>query len=152
MNAHDEFQTSDLLPLSDAQRSALEVRWYDGKMLRYVDLLTSFAARHRAEILRESGDARDSAALCEATQRYILHVGSVHMPSELTDQKIEMENECWYRGQEGRHDRADIMITWAHCHGRPWREWRLREYLFVVDRCAEKIVAELLPPAASAEG
>ncbi len=148
MSARHKFEPGDLPPLTDAQNFALELRWYEGKMFRYVDLLTGFAARHRNEILREAGDARDTDALCAATQRCILHAGSVHMPTELTDQKIEMENECWYRGQEGRHDRADIMITWAYLHGRPWREWRLREYFFVVDRCQDKIVAQLLPTAA----
>jgi hypothetical protein len=152
MNADHNSRTPELLPLTDAQRFALELRWYEGKMFRYVDLLTGFAARHRSEILCEAGEARDPAALCEATKRFILQVGYVHMPSELTDQKIEMANECWYRGQEGRHDRADIMITWAHSHGRTWREWRLREYLFVVDRCSDKIADTLLPSAASAEG
>jgi hypothetical protein len=73
------------------------------------------------------------------------------MPSELTDQKLEIENECWYRGQEGPHNRTDIQVNWAQRHGKDWREWRLREYLFVVDRCEDRIVAEFLRTAANGD-
>ena len=71
MSARNKFEPGDLPPLTDAQNFALELRWYEGKMFRYVDLLTGFAARHRNEILREAGDARDTDALCAATQRCI---------------------------------------------------------------------------------
>lgn len=147
MNPDDATDADEISRLTEAERAALEIRWYEGKMLHFVELLLAFVGRHRTEILHGAGGAVEPAALLMATKRFILLRGSVHMPSELTDQKLEMENECWYRGQEGQHDRTSIQVGWAQRHGKPWRQWRIREYLFVVDCCAERIVGILLGSA-----
>ena len=118
-------------------------------MLPFINLLAGFVERHREEIFREAGGATESTALREAIKRLVFRRGSVAMASENRDQKAEMEKECWYRGQEGAHNRSDVKLKWADNYGREWRQWRVREYLFVIDRCEERLVAHLLVPAGS---
>ena len=69
------------------------------------------------------------------------------MAGELKDQKREIENELWYRGEEGNGNRSGIQLEWTARHAAEWRRWRIKEYLFVADRCACEIAALLRAPA-----
>jgi len=129
--------------LTEAERFALELRWYEGRMLPYAEWLTAFVERHRDEILLAAGGANEPAALLTATKRLIAEFGSIHLAGELKDQKREIENELWYRGEKGECDRAGIQQDWTARHAAAWRRWRTQEYLFVADRCARQIVALL---------
>jgi len=135
--------------LTEAERFALELRWYEGRMLRYAEWLTAFADRHREEILMAAGAAADSAVLLAATKRLIAECGSMHLAGELKDQRREIENELWYRGERGEHDRAGIQQDWTARHAAAWRRWRIQEYLFIADRCACQVVALLQSPTIS---
>jgi hypothetical protein len=55
----------------------------------------------------------------------------------------EIHNEIWYRGQAGYYDRDGIQQEWTICHAHAWRRWRLKEYCFVADRCADRLGAFL---------
>ncbi len=147
MNPADDSHPHELPSLTDKERAQMEVYWYKEKMLPFIDLLAGFVERHRDEIFGEAGSSTDAAGLREALKRLVFRRGSVDMPSELRDQKAEMEKECWYRGQEGMHNRSDVKLKWADKYGREWRQWRVREYLFVIDRCEARLVAHLLVPA-----
>jgi hypothetical protein len=127
-----------------AELHALELRWYKGEMLPYAEWLFAFVARNRAAILREGGAPGDPAALLAATKQLIRESGSLHLASELRDQMREIHNEVWYRGERGEHDRSRIQQEWTSQHAAAWRRWRIKEYLFVVDHCGNRIVAKLL--------
>ena len=132
--------------LTEAERFALELRWYKGHMLPYAEWLMAFVERHRDEILLGAGGADDPAALLDATRRLIAQRGSIDMVAEVKDQRREIENELWYRGEKGEHNRAGIQQDWTMRHAAAWRRWRIQEYLFIADRCASEVVALLQAP------
>ena len=148
MNSADDSHPHELPPLDDKERAQMEVYWYEGKMLPFIDLLVGFVVGRRDEILLEARGSTDSAALREAIKRLVYRRGSVHMASENRDQKAEMEKECWYRGQRGAHDRSGVKVEWVDNYGKAWRRWRVREYLFVIDRSEDRLVAHLVVPSA----
>ena len=150
MSPDDDAATPDFDRLSEAEHFALELRWYEGRMLPYAEWLMDFVERHRREILLASRGSREPAVLLAATKSVIIHRGSMHMAGELKDQMREIENELWYRGEKGEQDRAGIKLEWTARHAAAWRRWRIKEYLFVADRCGNRIAARLL--AADAEG
>ena len=140
-----------LAPFSEAELTALELRWYSGQLLRHVEWLLGFADRHRTEILALAAESPDPAALLLATKQLIVQRGSVHLAGELKDQLREIENELWYRGKEGDFDRSRIQLDWTAAHAATWRRWRIREYIFVTGRCEARVLAILaLPPPPSA--
>lgn len=122
---------------------SLELRWYEGRMLPYVDWLLAFTRRHRREIRRAAGRNADPAALFAETRRQIVRRGSLQLAAEMNDQRREIENELWYRGERGEHDHATIKLEWCARHAAAWRRWRIHEYLFVADRCRSLIVEVL---------
>ncbi len=122
---------------------ALELRWYEGRMLIYVDQILNFVDLHRAEVEELAGGMKSPVLLLHCLKRLIAAKGSIHMQSELKDQVVELKNEIWYRGQKGDYDRARIQAEWALRHARAWRRWRIKEYCFVIDHCAERILEHL---------
>lgn len=143
MNPDSDPTGFDYEDLTEAERFALELRWYDGSMLPYFEWLMVLIAERRAEIVQRANGSSEPAALIAATKRVIAECGSLHMAAEMKAQREEIEKEVWCQGQKGWHDRAKIKQEWAQRYGAEWRRWRVREYLFVVDRCAERIVEVL---------
>src|SRR6267154_6384666 len=84
--------------LTEAERFGLELRWYEGRMLLYAEWLIAFVAQHRDEIVLATA-ANDPTALLAATKCLIAQRGSIHLAGELKDQRREIENELWYRGE-----------------------------------------------------
>jgi hypothetical protein len=152
MHPDNEATETDLEILSDTELFALELRWYEGRMLLYAEWLFAFVDRHRADISLLATGSREPVALVAATKRLIIQRGSLRMAAEMEDQIREIENELWYRGEKGEHDRAGIEAAWTLAHARAWRRWRICEYLFVVDRCASRIVGILESPAVDPTG
>jgi hypothetical protein len=74
----------------------------------------------------------------------IVQVGTVHAQSEMQDQIRAIRDEIWYRGERGDYDRERITQDWATQHANPWRRWRIKEYLYVADRCFNRIVDRFL--------
>lgn len=147
MNADSDASGLDFDGLTEAERFALELRWYDGSMLPYFEWLMELVEGRREEILVRASASLEEGALITATKQVIAECGSLHMAAEMKAQREEIEKELWCQGQKGRHDRAKIKQEWAQRYGAEWRRWRVREYLFVVDRCAERIVEVLRSPA-----
>ncbi len=147
MNADSANRSSDFKALTEGEQFALELRWYQERMLPYVDWLMALVERRRDEILALANGSREPAALLAATKSLIADCGTVHMAAELKDQMQEIERELWYRGEKGEHNRAGIKQEWTARHAASWRRWRVQEYLFVADRCAPRIVAVLQTPA-----
>jgi hypothetical protein len=147
---HDNAVADDRL--NDAERFALELRWYQGHMLPYAEWLTAFVERHRDEILRATNGSGEPTALLVATKRLIAQCGSIHLAGELQAQKREIENELWFRGEKGEYNRAGIQLEWAARHAPAWRRWRIQEYLFVADRYSSQVVALLRATPADRTG
>lgn len=145
MNPENAADAFDYTVLSEPERLALELRWYEGRMLPYAEWVLAFVERHRAELLAAANGSGDPGVLLAATKALIIERGSVHMAAELKDQMREIENELWYRGEKGEYDRAGIQADWTTRYAVAWRRWRIREYLFVTDRCAGRVVRVLQP-------
>lgn len=149
MNADSANRSSDFKALTEAEQFALELRWYQERMLPYVDWIMALVERRREEILALANGSHEPAALLAATKCLIADCGTMHMAAELKDQMQEIERELWYRGEKGEHNRAGIKQEWTTRHAASWRRWRVKEYLFVADRCASRIVAVLQAPASN---
>ncbi|MEN9662241.1 MAG: hypothetical protein RL324_1190 [Verrucomicrobiota bacterium] len=134
-------------PLTAEEHQALELRWYEGSMLPYVEWIHAFAEKHRAEILRIAGPGAPGDQLVAAVKQLIVQRGSMHMASELKDQMREMENELWYSGEKDECARAEIKQRWTVDHAAAWRRWRIQEYLFVVELCRDQLTTQLQGPA-----
>lgn len=129
---------------NDAEIAEMQRRWENGHLPHYVTVLLPFVERHRTDILCIAGGASDPGALLSGTKRLIMRWRVVHLCSEMKDQWHEMRNEIWIQGERGDYDVARIMHDWIAQHAANWRRWRVKEYLFVADRCASDIVALLL--------
>lgn len=105
--------------------------------------LVEFIERHRGEILALAGPTADAGAKLMTLKRQIVQQQSVCSQSEMMDQARAIHDEIWYRGERGEYDRRHIAHEWASRHAEAWRRWRLKEYLFVVDRCADRMLAHL---------
>ena len=101
--------------------------------------LIEFVSRHREEIKAMAGKNRIHNANIEATKQLIQHRGSIHLPSEMADQIKEINNEIWYRGEHGDYNRSKIQEEWAMRYASMWRNFRIKEILFVVEKKAPEI-------------
>lgn len=131
-------------PTDDTEREALETSWASGKLQQHGARLLAFVQRNRDAILRGAGERRDADALLSATKQLILAAGVVHPSSEMRDQVQAIADEIWIRGERGEYDRTHIAHEWTSLHAANWRRWRLKEYVFVADRCAADLVASIL--------
>ncbi len=141
MNEHS--QPPLLAPSCEAELRVLTARWEQGYYQPYEEKLALFVERHRDEILQLAHETSPSLSLPIAVKCMIGQRGSVDMPSELRDQLGEIHKDIWYHGESGDYDRARIKQDWAIRHAKAWRNWRLKEYAYVVDHCAERLVALL---------
>lgn len=133
--------------LTPEEQQALEIRWYEGRMLAYVEWIHAFAEKHRGEILRIAGPDPSADQLIAAVKQMIIQRGSMHMAAELKDQMREMEKELWYSGEQDERARREIKQRWTARHAAAWRRWRIKEYLFVVGLCREQLATQLRSPA-----
>lgn len=131
----------DARTAAEKETLALECSWYEGRLLSHVDRLLSFVKANRQKLLEQAGGSVDEQALLNAVKALIRQTGSVDLSAELKDQVKEIHSEIWIRGEKGDYDRRRIQREWTAAHAAAWREWRIKEYLFVADRCAGQIAA-----------
>jgi hypothetical protein len=105
--------------------------------------LLEFVTRHRQEIQSIARKTRADQNVIEATKQLIQHRGSIHLPSEMADQIKEINNEIWYRGEHGDYNRSKIQEEWAMKYASMWRNFRIKEIMYVVDQKAPEILAIL---------
>jgi hypothetical protein len=142
MNENDDF--AEYEAANDAERSTLELHWVEGRLQRHIELILAFLDRQREDILRLTGGSPEPAELLRTTKRMIIQAGTVHAQAEMQAQTRAIHDEIWYRGEKGDYDRARIAQDWTSRHAAAWRHWRIKEYLFVADRCVTPIVHRLL--------
>lgn len=131
---------ADLPPLSEAAAETLSRSWAAGDFRGHAERVLGFVDRNRTEILRLAGASPTEHVLLESTRHSIVQAGSIHAVSEMQDQMQAIRDEIWIHGERGEYDRVNIASDWASQHAANWRRWRVREYLFVVDRCAADIL------------
>lgn len=139
----DSSEQADYAPANDAELRTLQEDWACGELLTHAVRLVEFVDRHRAEILGYAGAGAGPATKLATIKRQIVSVESVCTHSEMLDQTRAIHDEIWYRGERGEYDRHHIVHDWTSRHAAAWRRWRLKEYLFVVDRCAESLLSHL---------
>ena len=105
--------------------------------------LLEFVSRHRDEIKAIAKRNRIGNNFAEATKQLVQHRGSIHLPSEMADQIKEINNEIWYRGEHGDYDRSKIQEEWAMKYASMWRNFRIKEILYVADQKSDEIDAIL---------
>jgi hypothetical protein len=157
---------------SDADEAVtLEIAWARGSLDRHVERLLAFVDRNHDEIVQlaeersrapERASANEpskpspvnsarpaemhppnAAALLDAVKCVVGRAGAVHLASEMRDQLQVIRDELWIRGERGDYDRAYITEEWTSRHAANWRRWRLKEYAFVIDRIAERVLARI---------
>ena len=139
-------ELSEYAAANVAELAALERKWTEGKLRHHVDVLLAFVAERRADILRLMGDQPGPVGWVEVIKQLIVELGCVHPKSEMRAQIDEIQREIWYRGEAGDHNVDQIKMEWTVKHAPQWREWLIKEYLFVADKCAGEIDSRLLHP------
>lgn len=121
------------------QIQIIEELYKSGQLNNISHHLLEFVSRHRNEIKAIAKVTRGKNANIDATKQLIQHRGSIHLPSEMADQIKEINNEIWYRGEHGDYDRAKIQEEWAMLYASMWRNFRVKEILYVAEQKTTEI-------------
>lgn len=127
----------------DEELKIIERLYKSGQLNGICTHLLEFVTRHKAEIKAMAGQGGGKESRVEAAKQLIQHRGSIHLPSEMADQIKEINNEIWYRGEHGDYNRSKIQEEWAMRYASMWRNFRVKEILFVCDQKADAIAAIL---------
>ncbi len=123
----------------------LERDYAAGKFDRIRADLEVFVKNHREQILKFKERLRlkgtppsDEVVL----KMYIMQIRSINPAEEIKAQLAEIEREIWIRGETiGREpDRKLIAREWCLRHAPGWRDHRVMEIVFVVDRNRERLI------------
>jgi hypothetical protein len=124
----------------DEELKIIESLYKSGQLNGICTHLMEFVSRHREEIKAiASRGIQPNDTFLDATKQLIQHRGSIHLPSEMADQIKEINNEIWYRGEHGDYNRSKIQEEWAMRYASMWRNFRIKEILFVCDQKAPEI-------------
>lgn len=139
----DRSDPASYAPANDAEWRTLQSSWSRSELQTHAVRLLEFVDRHRLEILALAGPQAGADAKLQTLKRQIVSLESVCTLTEMLDQRRAIHDEIWFRGERGDYDRANIVHEWTSRHAASWRRWRIKEYLFVVDRCAEAMLSHL---------
>jgi hypothetical protein len=123
----------------EEEKRIIQELYKSGQLENICVHLLEFVSRHRAEINAIVQGNPSPNANIVATQQLIQHRGTIHLPSEMADQIKEINNEIWYRGEHGDYDRAKIQEEWAMRYASMWRNFRIKEILYVVEQKSDEI-------------
>lgn len=115
-------------------------KWRAGSFRHHAELLKDFAQKQRSSIQSFATGRTDAGALIAATKLVVVELGTVHHPTEMRDQMREIHNDIWFHGERGEHVREQIVHDWTTRYATQWRQWRLKEYLFTIDRISEELL------------
>lgn len=144
MSAEGESNSGEII--SAEERAQLKRKWAAGHLRHPHEKILEFAREQRGVILQLAGGVRDARALADATCRLIATLRTVHHASEMHDQMREIHNQIWYCGERGDHDINRIKLDWVADNGLNWRRWRIKEYLFLAESCADEIAERINAP------
>ncbi len=137
----EEFQATideRLQPLA-CERQQLEHLWDSGRLQRHLEALERFYRERRHEFRQLLNTSTDNDELVEVAKLLVIENGIVDRLSETLDQIKEIESEIWIQGEHGNHDRERIAEEWTRRYAQAWREWRIKEYLFAVERMESRL-------------
>ncbi|MDQ8202357.1 hypothetical protein [Pelagicoccus sp. SDUM812003] len=121
-------------PRLGSERDSLQRLWDAGRLRRRFESLDRFYQNHKSEFYQLQENQPATLGLIELAKLLVIQKVVVDRIAETFDQLKEIESEIWIQGERGNLDRERIACDWAMSHARIWREWRLKEYLFVVER------------------
>lgn len=127
-------------------RDTVEFKYTSGELRVVESRLLSFVNRHRQDILEVALDESEKPSdeqLLDSTRLFILSMGTIHPPSEMAELIREINKEVWYRGEEGQMDRSRVAEDWKEKYAIQWREARLFEAFYVLERNASQVIAIL---------
>lgn len=131
----------------EAELLTLERLWHSGYFQRHIDALERFYRSKREEFRKRLQASADNGDLVELAKFLVVENGCVDLRSETLDQIKEIESEIWIQGELGNHDRERIAEEWTDRYAQSWRQWRLKEYLFAIERMEAKQLADCIQHA-----
>ncbi|MBL9199858.1 MAG: hypothetical protein JNL39_05085 [Opitutaceae bacterium] len=134
--------------LSEEERKAMELRWDTGRMQGYVAKLPAFVDQNRHEILSRARDPAEARALLTATKLVLLDLGSLDHRDDMLTQRRRISDHVWISIERGARDPHRLADEWVVNYAAPWRVWRMKKYIHVINRCADAVVAQLREPPA----
>ena len=140
MSTQDEIEQEHL---DEGDLRTLDQEWAADKLKPISTHLLDFVDRHRGEILGLVQGAPTPEVLVEAVKRYTRQRGFIHLPMDMADQIREINNEIWFSGERGDFNRPKIQEEWTLKHARNWRQWRVKEIIYVIDRLASEVAKTL---------
>lgn len=126
----------------DNERQTLEQLWNAGHLQRHLDALESFYKNKRQDFRKHLKENTNKGELLEVAKFLLVENGVVDQKAEAHDQIEAIESEIWIQGERGNYDRERIATDWAEHYARDWREWRVKEYLYTVERMESTRLAD----------
>lgn len=132
--------------LSEEEWQAVTQRWEQGRMKRYVGQLPVFVERHREQILARALHSTQPGTLLTATKLVLLDIGSLDQRDDMTTQRKKISDHIWIGVERGAQDPMRLADDWVVNYAVRWRLWRMKKYIYVINRCADDVVAQLQAP------
>lgn len=117
-----------------------------GKFAKILKDLESFVKNNRDNILKfkdRLSKLKGSALQDDfVLKMYIMQIRSINPSEEIRAQLGEIEREIWIRGETmGKEpDRKLIAREWCQRHAPGWRDHRVMEIIYVVDRNRDLLI------------
>ncbi len=129
-----------------------------GKFARILADLVIFVKANREKILSFQDRlerARKTALTGDVViKMYVMQIRSINPAEEIRCQLTEIEREIWVRGETmGREpDRGIVAREWCKRHAPGWRDHRVMEIVFVIDRHRDELALILRGPGPGRPG
>ena len=124
------------------EQEYIKQKYKAGALKSIEEHLDEFIDRCKPEIEEIIQDSKGEIDFIDAIKKIVQKKGSIHLPSEMADQIKEINNEIWYRGEKGDHDRAHIQEEWAMKYAADWRSYRIKEIIYVIELHREQIISK----------
>ena len=126
-------------PCPGSERDTLHRLWQSGRLRRHLDSLEHFFYSQKPGFYELQAEQSETLSLIELAKLFVIQNVIVDRISETFDQLKEIESEIWIQGEQGNFDRDRIACEWASSHARIWRQWRLKEYLYVIEQMESQL-------------
>ncbi len=120
----------------------LEAKYNNGEFKQIIEHLFDCLQDNRETIqgLIKEADASNKDGKLSVIKEYLKNRKSIHLPSEMAAQIQEISKELWIRGEEGEKNASKVKEEWAQEHAPSWRQARIIEMQFVVDKMSDKVI------------
>jgi len=134
-------------PCDGAERQKLEQLWREGRLQKHLESLEAFYRAKRKDFLQRIQACREPGQLLSIARQLVVECGVVDPIAEAADQIREIESEIWIQCEHSKQERERIACEWASRYAVQWRQWRIKEYLFALERMQDRLpqVLELAP-------